>query len=105
VGVLVTVATVLLLLSSTASASSSSWRYDQHGRNIDIDICIRCESPIPGPQGPPGPPGEQGPPGKDSNMQGKGVILTDTPVGHTRGWDPGGVPLTRFSHLYFFSLC
>ena len=62
VGVLVAVATMFLLLSSTVDASSS-WRYDAHGRSIDIDICIRCDSPIPGPPGPQGPPGEQGPPG------------------------------------------
>jgi hypothetical protein len=59
VGTLIAVATVFLLLSSNVDASTS-WRYDQHGRNIDIDICIKCDSPIPGPPGPQGPPGEQG---------------------------------------------
>jgi hypothetical protein len=29
-------------------------------QNIDIDICIRCTSTVPGPQGPLGPPGPQG---------------------------------------------
>jgi hypothetical protein len=73
VGVLITVATIFLLLTSYADASSS-WRYDQHSRNIDIDICIRCESPIPGPPGPQGetgPQGEQGiqgPPGPEQEI-------------------------------------
>ena len=40
------------------NASDRSWRYNAHGTNIDIDICIKCESPIPGPPGPQGPTGE-----------------------------------------------
>jgi hypothetical protein len=31
--------------------ADNSWRYAAHNRHIDIDICIRCESPIPGPPG------------------------------------------------------
>jgi hypothetical protein len=81
IGVLVTAASVFLLLSSNVDASSSSWRYDAHGRNIDIDICVRCESPIPGPPGPPGPPGEQGPPGPSQQFTVRtiGVLETEIP--------------------------
>ncbi len=71
VGVLITVATIFLLLTSYVDASPS-WRYDQYGRTIDIDICIKCDSPIPGPPGPQGSPGEQGPsgpPGPNKELQ------------------------------------
>lgn len=58
---------VILSFSPVDASRDSSWRYDAHGRSIDIDICIRCDSPIPGspgPQGPAGPPGPQGPEGE-----------------------------------------
>ena len=96
VGVLITVATIFLLLSSSVSASSS-WRYDQHGRNIDIDICIRCDSPILGPPGPQGPPGEQGPSGPQGPPGPQGpagdtrqtiITLHDDAEGNAAGWNP-----------------
>jgi hypothetical protein len=37
-----------------SASNSHDWRFNAHGRSIDIDICIRCTGP-PGPQGPPGP--------------------------------------------------
>jgi hypothetical protein len=76
---LVTIATLFLLLSPTADATS--WRYDAHGRNIDIDICVRCESPIPGPPGPQGPPGEQGPAGPQGEKGDKGDTGPQGPAG------------------------
>ena len=100
VGVLITVATAFLLLASYADATSS-WRYDQHGRNIDIDICIRCESPIPGPRGPQGPSGEQGPPGPQGEVgpegppgpQGpQGIQGEQGPKGDTGDTGPQGPP-------------
>lgn len=58
---------VILFLPSSESegnATDRNWRYNEHGRNIDIDICVMCTQPGPqGPQGPQGPPGEQGPEG------------------------------------------
>ncbi|MGH9986753.1 MAG: collagen-like triple helix repeat-containing protein [Nitrososphaeraceae archaeon] len=68
------VASSIFLLSSAISPvsadNSHDWRFNAHSRSIDIDICIRCTSTIPGPPGPPGEkgdkgdPGEQGPPGE-----------------------------------------
>ena len=78
-GVLVIVAALFLLLSSPVGASS--WRYDQHGRNIDIDICVHCDSPIPGPPGPQGPPGEQGEPGPQGEQGEKGDRGETGPTG------------------------
>jgi Collagen triple helix repeat (20 copies) len=87
IGILLTVATVFLLLSSNADATS--WRYDEHGRNIDIDICIRCEFPIPGPPGPQGPPGEQGPKGDTGATGPQGQT---GPQGLPGGQGPRGPP-------------
>lgn len=56
--------TVVLLLSSfesSANAADRNWRYNEHGRNIDIDICVMCTQP--GSQGPQGPKGDTGPQG------------------------------------------
>jgi Collagen triple helix repeat (20 copies) len=79
----ITVGIIILFSSPVDASRDSSWRYDAHSRSIDIDICISCTSPIPGPpgpqglpgpqgetgdtgpQGPPGPPGPQGPVGTD----------------------------------------
>ena len=36
---------VVLLLPATespANATDRNWRYGEHGRNIDIDICVMC---------------------------------------------------------------
>jgi hypothetical protein len=79
VGVLVAVAATFLLLSSSAGATS--WRYDEHGRNIDIDICIRCDSPIPGPPGPQGEQGPQGPPGPEGPKGNTGDPGPEGPLG------------------------
>ncbi|MGH9984933.1 MAG: hypothetical protein ACRD8W_13365 [Nitrososphaeraceae archaeon] len=69
VSVAVTLAVVLLLPSfdSSANATDRSWRYGEHGRNIDIDICVMCTQPGPrGPQGLTGPKGDTG----DTGVQG-----------------------------------
>jgi hypothetical protein len=57
---------ILLFLTAPSPANA-------HSRNIDIDICIRCTSTIPGPPGPQGPQGEQGPPGErgEQGIQGE----------------------------------
>jgi hypothetical protein len=51
------VASSIFLLSTVISPVSADngrdLRLDAHSRSIDIDICIRCTSTIPGPQGPP----------------------------------------------------
>jgi hypothetical protein len=79
---------VILLVPISAEASlNSPWRYDSHSRSIDIDICIRCTSTVPGPQGPPGPPGEQGPPGDTRQTI---VTLHDDAEGNAAGWIPMG---------------
>lgn len=63
VSIPVTLTVVLLLPSfeSSANATDRTWRYNEHGRNIDVEICLRCTQP--GPQGPKGETGEQGPQG------------------------------------------
>jgi len=45
----ITITVVLLLPSfeSHANAVDRNWRYNEHDRNVDIDICVACESPIP----------------------------------------------------------
>jgi len=73
--VVIIVSVVLLLPSSEspANAADRNWRFDEHGRNIDIDICVMCTQPGPqGPQGPQGEPGPQGPKGDtgDTGPQG-----------------------------------
>jgi hypothetical protein len=67
---------ILLFLTAPSPANadnSHDWRFNAHSRNIDIDICIRCTSTIPGPPGPQGPQGEQGPPGErgEQGIQGE----------------------------------
>ena len=58
----------LMSFPATEEVAANS-RLDMHSRSIDIDICIRCNSSIPGPPGPQGETGdkgdlgEQGPPG------------------------------------------
>jgi hypothetical protein len=65
----IVVTSILLLFTAAATVTADNnhdWRLNAHGRSIDIDICIRCTSTIPGPPGPQGPPGlqgETGPPG------------------------------------------
>jgi hypothetical protein len=73
-GVMVAVATVFLLFSSLSADASPSWRYVTHGRNIDIDICIKCESPIPGPPGPKGDAGDPGPQGEQGEQGPTGPV-------------------------------
>lgn len=70
---------LFLTVSSPANANSShDWRFNAHSRNIDIDICVRCTSTIPGPPGPQGPPGAQG----EQGVQG--------PAGDTGPQGPAG---------------
>jgi hypothetical protein len=45
---------LILFTPSEVNSVSSDWRLAAHNRHIDIDICIRCTSTVPGPQGPPG---------------------------------------------------
>jgi hypothetical protein len=47
---------LLILIPHSVEAIRDSWRHDAHSRSIDIDvdICVRCTSDVPGPQGPPG---------------------------------------------------
>jgi hypothetical protein len=45
---------LMVFMPSEANSSSNDWRLAAHNRHIDIDICIRCTSTVPGPQGPPG---------------------------------------------------
>lgn len=72
---------ILIIIPYSAEANKDSWRYNAHSRSIDIDICIRCDSPIPGPPGPQGPPG----PSKITV-----VTLNDDADGHAAGWNPPG---------------
>ena len=53
------IAFLLILIPFSVKASRDSWRFDVYSRNIDIDICVKCTSTIPGPQGLPGPEGSQ----------------------------------------------
>jgi hypothetical protein len=78
------IALPILLLCAVAVPISADnghdWRFNAHSRSIDIDICVRCTSTIPGPPGPPGEqgihgekgdkgdPGEQGPPGEQGEQ-------------------------------------
>jgi hypothetical protein len=82
----------ILLLYAVAAAPVSAgnnhdWRFNAHSRSIDIDICIRCTSTIPGPpgpQGPSGPPGETGPQGPQGEQGEQG------PPGETGPQGPQG---------------
>jgi hypothetical protein len=75
-------ALIYIPLSLVDASKDSSLRYDAHGRSIDldIDICVKCTSDVPGPPGPPGPAGpqgpqgEQGPPGPDKTLQTRQVM-------------------------------
>lgn len=86
--------TVLLLLpsfESPADATDRNWRYGEHGRNIEIDICVMCTQPGPagpqgeaGPQGPKGDTGDTGPPGPQGphGIQGEqGPVGPQGPIG------------------------
>jgi hypothetical protein len=53
------IAFILILIPFSVEASRNSWRFDAYSRNIDIDICVKCTSTVPGPQGLPGPEGSQ----------------------------------------------
>jgi hypothetical protein len=77
-------AIAIAIVPSTVDASQDTWRYDAYSRSVDIDICIRCDSPIPGPPGPQGPPG---PPGPSKITV---VTLNDDADGHAAGWNPPG---------------
>jgi hypothetical protein len=73
---------IILLYAVAAPVSagnSHDWRFNAHSRNIDIDICIRCTSTIPGPPGPQGPPG-------DTHQT--IITLHDDANGHAAGWNP-----------------
>lgn len=87
--VLVTIAIIVAIGLPSVGAN----RYDTHSRSTDIDICIRCESDVPGPTGPPGPQGEQGPQGEigpqgpkgDTGARGsQGIPGPQGPVGHSK---------------------
>ena len=74
----ITLSVILLLQlsESSANAADRNWRYNEHGRNIDIDICVMCTQPgpagpqgEPGPQGPKGDTGDSGPPGPEKELQ------------------------------------
>ena len=62
---------LILFVPTEVNSAIDDWRLAAHNRNIDIDICIRCTSTVPGLQGPPGEkgdkgdPGERGPPGEE----------------------------------------
>lgn len=73
-------AAVLLLPSFDYSvdATDRNWRYNEHGRNIDVDICVMCTQP--GPQGPPGPKGDTGDIGPQGE-QGPLGPATELPIG------------------------
>src|ERR671911_3004767 len=73
--------TLILFMPSDANSTSSDWRLAAHNRHIDIDICIRCTSTVPGPQGPPG---EQGPQGETGDTGPQG------PAGATGPQGPAG---------------
>lgn len=51
----IVVASSILLFSAVvfpvSADNSRDWRFEAHSRSIDIDICVRCTSTIPGPQG------------------------------------------------------
>jgi hypothetical protein len=82
----------LFFLLSAPAGASSSWRYDEHGRNIDIDICVRCTSATPGPQGPPGPPGQQGFQGPPGEVGPQGPPGLQGPQGIQGEQGPAGPP-------------
>jgi len=63
---------LLQVSESPANAADREWRFNEHGRNIDIDICVMCTQT--GPQGPQGEPGPQGPPGPDKELQVRTVV-------------------------------
>ena len=84
---IIVVSSLILLsavISSVNADNNRNWRLDAHGRSIDIDICIRCTSNIPGPpgpQGPPGPPGETGPQGPQGEQGPPGETGPQGPQG------------------------
>src|ERR671918_1324530 len=84
---IIVVSSLILLsavISSVNADNNGNWRLDAHGRSIDIDICIRCTSNIPGPpgpQGPPGPPGETGPQGPQGEQGPPGETGPQGPQG------------------------
>jgi hypothetical protein len=88
--------TILISFTTIEEVSASS-RLDLNRRStdidVDIDICIRCDSPVPGPPGPQGPPGEQGPPGDTRQTI---IKLEDNVHGQASGWNPDGIE-RRFS--------
>jgi collagen triple helix repeat protein len=81
---IVSLSLVTILISFTAVEEvSASSRLDLNRRSIDIDIdiCIRCDSPVPGPPGPQGPAGEQGPTGPQGETGATGPAGTTGPQG------------------------
>src|SRR5919106_1651171 len=84
---IIVVSSLILLsavISSVNADNNRNLRLDAHGRSIDIDICIRCTSNIPGPpgpQGPPGPPGETGPQGPQGEQGPPGETGPQGPQG------------------------
>jgi hypothetical protein len=90
--IIIALALLVILVPTSAHASTDSWRYNAHSRSIDIDICIRCDSPIPGPPGPQGLPGPQGETG-DTGPQGPvGPQGPKGDVGDTGPASPAGAP-------------
>src|SRR5919106_761115 len=116
---IIVVSSLILLsavISSVNADNNRNWRLDAHGRSIDIDICIRCTSNIPGPpgpQGPPGPPGEtgpqgpqgeQGPPGPDKRLNtfqiaGNVVLIDFRSFGTATASCPAGSELTGGGYI------
>jgi hypothetical protein len=75
---------ILLLctvITPVSADNSHDWRFNAHGRSIDIDICVRCTSTILGLPGPPG------------DTRQTIVTLHDDVEGHAAGWDPSRDPV------------
>jgi hypothetical protein len=86
--VIMSIALLLPATESPVNATDRSWRYGEHGRNIDIDICVMCTQPGPaGPPGPEGPQGIQGPAGPQGDTGPQGP---PGPVGHQGPPGPAG---------------